>query len=1258
MAKSQDKGTAFELHIKALLEVHGFQVERDVLIAGNQIDLLARRSVGPVPEVYVVECKDRAKPIGVNEVNVFVGEVAAARQGEPRMRGIFVSSNGFTREAKSTAAATGVTCLTAADLEQGLPLEIDLEPAISRYNAHVVDRYGRLTLYSLKADAPLSVELEKVYVTLTAVERVSQGMTQDELRKVLEEEALTPREARILQLRYGLFDPAYTYEEISLKLGVPPERIEAIEAGAMAKLGHFRARSLDRIPVERTLSAPEALAESPRLVVVGAPGSGKTTLLQWIALTYARAAAKERLKTDEERVPVFVPLRALGRCIAEHADRFEPTPDCLLDFLEEHFDGWHLNLPQGFFERLADEGRCAFLFDGLDEVADPGRRADVARAVEAFVSRYRDNRYVVTSRPAGYAGLARFGADFRCCDVRPFTDGDVAEFVANWYLAVETAAEDNPATRQKAADSAADLLGRIRENDRIRRLVDTPLLLTVVALVHQNRTTLPQRRAELYDECTQMLLGFWDEQKGGEAARELARLGELDRNDKRAILEPVALKLHEQRQAREVEGDTLRAWLREEFETVGDPYPEQKARLFLQVIQERAGLLMESEADTYRFSHLTFQEYLAARAVADRDDYIEYTLERRRDPWWREVVLLAVGHLSTPRSKRARALTSDLVRAIWQAEEDDPLERELEPLLRRNLLLAGQCLADLGPIGVEDTVRDGIVVELGEVLRASPYTKLKIETARVLANLGGGVGAAKAMQALIAALADDDYDVRQAAASSLVQLGQASPEVVQALVAALAADQWPVRQAAASSLVQLGQAAPEVVAALTGALAYAEWRVRQAAASSLGQLGQAIPEVVQALSRALTDANGLVRAVAASSLSRLGEAIPEVVEVLTRALADAGSWDVRQAAASSLGQLGQATPEVAQALIRALTDVEWFVRQTAAASLGQLGQAAPEVAQALIGALTDADSWGVRQAAASSLGQLGQATPEVMQALTGALADADDDVRQAAASSLGQLGRATPEVVQALIGALAHAEWFVRQTAAASLGQLGQAAPEVMAALAGALADVEWHVRRAAASSLIQLGQATPGVVQVLTRALTDADDGVRRAAVSSLGQLGQATPEVAQALIGALTDADYRVRRAAASSLGQLGQAIPELVQALSGALADAYNDVREAAASSLIQLGQVTPEVAAALIGALADAGSWDVRQAAASSLVQLATANREIALRALAPVFSDPGFEKTDWHGRPAYDYAYDALWAIAGLGGQEVAEISNL
>jgi len=45
----------------------------------------------------------------------------------------------------------------------------------------------------------------------------------------------------------------------------------------------------------------------------------------------------------------------------------------------------------------------------------------------------------------------------------------------------------------------------------------------------------------------------------------------------------------------------------------------------------------------YGFSHLTFQEYLSALAIADREDYIAYTQAQVPDPWWREVILLEAG---------------------------------------------------------------------------------------------------------------------------------------------------------------------------------------------------------------------------------------------------------------------------------------------------------------------------------------------------------------------------------------------------------------------------------------------------------------------------------------------------------------------------------------------------------------------------------------------------------------------------------------
>ncbi|MFN3980657.1 MAG: RNA polymerase sigma factor RpoD [Caldilinea sp.] len=68
------------------------------------------------------------------------------------------------------------------------------------------------------------------------------------LREVIDEifQSLTPREVRILQLRFGLVDGyCYTLEEVGKKFGVTRERIRQIEAQALSRLRHpSRSRKL------------------------------------------------------------------------------------------------------------------------------------------------------------------------------------------------------------------------------------------------------------------------------------------------------------------------------------------------------------------------------------------------------------------------------------------------------------------------------------------------------------------------------------------------------------------------------------------------------------------------------------------------------------------------------------------------------------------------------------------------------------------------------------------------------------------------------------------------------------------------------------------------------------------------------------------------------------------------------------------------------------------------------------------------------
>lgn len=75
-------------------------------------------------------------------------------------------------------------------------------------------------------------------------------LDQKELSGKLEEmlETLTPRQARILRLRYGLVDGKnYTLEEVGAKFGLTRERIRQIQGEALSRLRHpLRARQLEK----------------------------------------------------------------------------------------------------------------------------------------------------------------------------------------------------------------------------------------------------------------------------------------------------------------------------------------------------------------------------------------------------------------------------------------------------------------------------------------------------------------------------------------------------------------------------------------------------------------------------------------------------------------------------------------------------------------------------------------------------------------------------------------------------------------------------------------------------------------------------------------------------------------------------------------------------------------------------------------------------------------------------------------------------
>jgi RNA polymerase primary sigma factor len=107
-----------------------------------------------------------------------------------------------------------------------------------------VEEMLRISHVPLSLDVPINDEGEDDFGDLIEDERgiapddeVAATMLQEVIREIVQ--TLPPREARILQLRYGLMNgKPHTLEEVGKKLGVTRERVRQIEAKALRRLRH------------------------------------------------------------------------------------------------------------------------------------------------------------------------------------------------------------------------------------------------------------------------------------------------------------------------------------------------------------------------------------------------------------------------------------------------------------------------------------------------------------------------------------------------------------------------------------------------------------------------------------------------------------------------------------------------------------------------------------------------------------------------------------------------------------------------------------------------------------------------------------------------------------------------------------------------------------------------------------------------------------------------------------------------------------
>jgi hypothetical protein len=453
------------------------------------------------------------------------------------------------------------------------------------------------------------------------------------------------------------------------------------------------ALALETVDLRRALenlTPLEVLAQqdAPRLVLLGDPGSGKSTLTRrWAGVLAALGQPRHREEwVEDETLAADELLRVFGRWLLPVRVVLSQWAQTLPDFVAGGKDNpcaahlldecWRIynrtatlagEAAKGRFvaKFMGDAPTVLLLLDGLDEVTDPLRRQSALHALEDFVVAYPHVPVIVTSRIRPYDALRRQKEALRwhTATLDRLTEGAIAHFVDRWHAElVATHAWE----QTQAADRRRHFTAALAEAHRaeLREMAGTPLLLTMMVKVNY-KERLPDSRAELYEVFVRQLLFEWERAKHNEGSETTALDRLLDEAgipaDQFAYrLNALAYAIHDgaNRDTVDIAGDAFRRMLMAlyigDLDDDDDPeaHPDDAlvgaaytwARKVMRLIAERSGLINWEANNVYKFSHRSFQEYLAARWMATGRDFLAKFTERRDDEEWRETVLLAIGY--------------------------------------------------------------------------------------------------------------------------------------------------------------------------------------------------------------------------------------------------------------------------------------------------------------------------------------------------------------------------------------------------------------------------------------------------------------------------------------------------------------------------------------------------------------------------------------------------------------------------------------
>jgi hypothetical protein len=338
------------------------------------------------------------------------------------------------------------------------------------------------------------------------------------------------------------------------------------------------------------------------LLITAPAGYGKTSFCKWNTLN----DVQKLIDKTSKMIPIYVPLHQLATAnVTACEEAFLRTQEVAELFLAAHKNGQKVRV----------------YLDGLDEVSTRNQQGRLMWLAQDLARKYSHAQVVVTGRDYVSGPWLRWLSRVHLSELNP---EQVKRLVNNWL------GEDH--TDHEAFTT------QLTKARTLQGLMSVPLLGTLIIAVFKKMRSLPESKVKLYEVFVDLMCGGWD------LAKNIRRETRFGSQAKLGVLTRIAGLLHLNNK-REAQEEDIRTAVKQSMVAFASQW-----RNFLDEIIED-GLLIRLGANNLAFSHLSFQEYLAATELTDPSGNRQHLILKRflsGEDWWREVLAFYVGMSKRP----------------------------------------------------------------------------------------------------------------------------------------------------------------------------------------------------------------------------------------------------------------------------------------------------------------------------------------------------------------------------------------------------------------------------------------------------------------------------------------------------------------------------------------------------------------------------------------------------------------------------------